>query len=198
MTAQEFDFIWKRNFPRSIPLPHLFRQDYSAEWFRIRSLPAAKRYPTNDKEIKQLLDRQNGIITRVLGGKAPLLGITGEYLFDKEHHTSSCIKSRALQHFNFTELNPLNMYEISRSEFKPGDSYKLYMVELTWEPSRFNDLLEAIAYDEARMFFFSVEKRCLIAPFDGGVDFIITDPKELAALIAEYKDWQAKPMEHKV
>lgn len=145
-----------------------------------------------------MLDRQNEIITRVLGGKAQLLGITGEYVFDKEQSASSCIKSRALQQFSFTELNPVNMYEISRAEFKPGDIYRLFMVELTWEPSRFNDLLEAIAYDEARMFFFCVEKRCLIAPYDGGVDFIITDPKELAGLVADYKDWQAKPVEHKV
>lgn len=192
MTAQEFDFLWKRMFPKSIPLPHLFRQDYKSDWFRIRNLPGTKRYPANDKEISALLERQNNIITEVLGNKSKVYGITGEYNFDKDKTRSNYLKSKLLRRFTFTELIPVNMHEVSRTEFKPGDIYRLYLTELVWEHSAYNELLEAIAFDEARMFFMSSAKKCLVAPYDGGIDFVITEPGVMTGFKLKYKEWVAE------
>mgnify|MGYP000411485810 CR=1 FL=1 len=38
-----------------------------------------------------------------------------------------------------------------------------------------NDLLRAIANDETRALFVSVEKNVLVAPYDGGIDLILKD-----------------------
>lgn len=198
MTAQEFDFLWKRLFPKSLPLPHLLRQDYRSDWFRIRSLDGARRYPSTEKDIASLLARENAIITEVLGQRSKVLGITGEYNFEKEKVRSTYLRSKLLRRFTFTELNPIDMHELSRSEFKAGDIYRLYLAELVWEEGAFDELLEAIAFDEARMFFLNPEKKTVAAPFDGGVDFIVPEPGASAGLKLKYKDWLAKTLEIRV
>lgn len=198
MNAQEFDFLWKRNFPKSSPLPHLFRQDYSSDWIRIKSLPGTKRYPTNDKDIETLLERQNAVITEVLGNNTRVFGITGEYDFDRDQTLPRYLKTQPFQKFTFVPIHPINMYEISRSEFKQGDLYQPYLTELVWTNGAFNDLLEAIAYDEARMFFMSVERKCLVAPYDGGIDLIISDREQYLFLADKFKEWMAPSISQKV
>lgn len=198
MTAQEFDFLWKRLFPHSFPLPHLLRQDYRSAWVRIRSFDGNKRYPSNDVDIAALLSRQNDVLSTVLGNPSKVYGITGEYNFERDASRSSVLKTKVLRRFNFTELYPVNLHEVSRTDFKPGDIYRMYLTEINWNEGEYNDLLEAIAFDEARMLFLNPLRKNLAAPFDGGVDVIALEPGLPGTLKLSYNDWLSKASEQKV
>jgi len=174
----------------------LFRQDYNANWFRVKSLPNSRTFPTNNKELKILLERQNLIITDVLGNKSPVYGITGEYNFGEEIIQPEFLSYSVFKPFDFIALRPIDLFEISRSDFKPNSIYTPYLTEFVWEQSKYNDLLKAMAFDEIRMFFMSVEKKCLVAPFDGGIDFVVMNQQIKNFYISKYSEWIAKPSKY--
>jgi hypothetical protein len=198
MTSHEFEFLWRTSYPRTSPLPHLFRQDYSANCFRIKSLPNSKTFPGNNKELKILLERQNQIITDILGNKSPVFGITGEYNFGEEITEPEFLTYNVFKPFEFIPLRPIDLFEISRSDFKPNSIYTPYLTEFVWEQSKYNDLLKAMAYDEIRMFFMSPEKKCLVAPHDGGIDFVVMNDQIKNYYMSKYSEWLAKPSRYMI
>ena len=62
-------------------------------------------------------------------------------------------------------------------------------VKVAWQANEHNDLLKKIADDEVRAFMISFEQNIIVAPYDGGIDFIIFDKTKRNALRDKYKDW---------
>ena len=58
---------------------------------------------------------------------------------------------------------------------------------VTWQMNQHNDLLKKIADDEIRAFMISFERKIIVAPYDGGIDFIIFDEKKRKYLKNKYK-----------
>jgi len=42
----------------------------------------------------------------------------------------------------------------------------------------------------------SVEKKCLVAPFDGGIDFVVMNQQIKNFYISKYSEWIAKPSKY--
>ena len=61
--------------------------------------------------------------------------------------------------------------------------------QVIWEPKKHDDLLLKIANDEIEAFLISFEKNIIVAPYDGGIDFIIHDEALKQHLKEKYKDW---------
>lgn len=61
--------------------------------------------------------------------------------------------------------------------------------EQNWHPHKFDNLLKDIAEDNLRAFFVSVYKELIIAPYDGGVDFILKDTKTRDFYKQKYISW---------
>jgi len=196
MTAAQFESFWHANYPGSVPLAHLFKFYFRHRWFRIPSISESKRYPSNKHEWERILRRQNEIITDLIGNNSNLWGLTGEYGIIEDYEKPQFITKGLLSQFSFVELNPIDMHRISEAEFKMGEIYKPFITTLTWQSNKFNDLLKAIAKDDRRMFFICLSPKCLIAPYDGGIDFVLENSQIKNTLERKYKEWMSAKIEN--
>lgn len=189
MTQQEFSNYWKSHYPYTLPLPHLFKYDYKNRWFRIHNLPENKRQSESREENGLLLTRQNFILKDILGEEESLFGISGEYDFNGARERPEFMKNPLLENFVFNEMSAIDMNAVSPEEFEPLTHYRVFITQIKWKPNLLDDLLVAIANDEIRMFFLSVDRHCLIAPYDGGIDFVMENLQTRNLYKARYKDW---------
>jgi hypothetical protein len=67
--------------------------------------------------------------------------------------------------------------------------FRPYSIKTTWQSNQHNDLLKKIADDEVRAFMISFEQNIIVAPYDGGIDFIIFNDVKRQALRDKYRDW---------
>jgi hypothetical protein len=189
MTAAQFKAFWANNFPDLVLLQYLFKYEYAEKWFRIHSLPESKRYAEDDSEWAILLGRQNEIISDLLDANSDFLLVTGDYTMEGfiELHPPEEIHSIA--DFTFISLDQINLNEISPDIYGPGQFCTPRFSEQKWETGKFDNLLKDIADDNLRAFFVSFDKQLIIAPYDGGVDFILKDTKTRDQYKQKYSSW---------
>ena len=188
MTIEEFNFNWKTNYPKTIPLSYRFKKDYKDRWFRIHSLPESKRYANNDLEWKILLTRQNQIITDLIGENLQILLLTGDYIWGSSENIH-VTKEEILKSYSFTRLENIDLYKISPQEYDNDQVLRPAYAEIIWKSYNHDNLLKEIANDEIRAFFVSFDKNIIIAPYDGGVDFILKDTEIKDFYKLKYKEW---------
>ena len=189
MTSEQFNTYWALNFADSIPIPHYFRHDYSDRWLRIHSLPGSKRYADNEEEWGILLDRQNRIITDLLGNASNFILVTGEYSSKGYTELHPLADVRSIAKTSFVLLDPIDLNKLSPDEYEIGQFYKPMFSEQIWQSNKFDSILKDIADDKLRAFFISVDKKIIIAPYDGGVDLILKDIETRNIYKQKYSDW---------
>ena len=123
----QFESYWLSNYSGSAPLSHLFKYYFRNRWFRIMNFPENKKFTITKQDWEGLLKQQNEIITDLIGNSSKLLGITGEYGSVDNFEKPSFISKGLLSKFSFVELNPIDLYSISNTEFKMGEIYKSYI-----------------------------------------------------------------------
>jgi hypothetical protein len=189
MNKEEFQKYWTLKYPDTIPISYLFRDDYSDRWFRIHSLPESKRYAENEEEWEILLTRQNEIITDLLGHNTALLIVTGEY--NSGNHTTIHITDDedVFKAYSFIRLDDINLSKLNPEEYDEIDIYRPAFAETVWVPKKHDPLLREIAKDAVRAFFVSFDKNIIIAPYDGGVDFILKNTETRDKYKIKYRDW---------
>jgi hypothetical protein len=189
MTSEQFDTFWTSTYPDTIPLAHCFKHDYKDRWFRIHSLPESQRYADTEEEWNILLSRQNKIISDLIGNSTKLLIVTGEYDFDGKFESPSVLDNELFAGLEFTSLKPIDMYNPDSDEFDKGTTYRPFFAEINWGQNKYDKILRSIANDEMRAFFISIDKKCLIAPYDGGMDFVLENETIKDVYKNKYKDW---------
>lgn len=189
MTAKEFETFWASTYPDTILISRYFKHDYADRWFRIHSLPESKRYAEDEEEWQRLLERQNTIITDLLGSGEEFLLVTGDAEMEGYIELHPISEVNSIKDISFTLLNPVDLHKLSPEEYEDGHIYKPMFSEQTWQPNKFNDLLKDIANDELRAFFVSTRNVCIVAPYDGGIDFIVKDQQTKEALKKKYSEW---------
>ncbi len=189
MTKQEFQKYWTLNYLDNIPLPHLLRQEYSERWFRIHSLPESKRYAENDKEFEIILNRQNEIMTDLFGLDTNILLVTGEYNWGDNRAIHITDEQEIFKTYSFTRLDNIDLYKFNSEEYDEVDIYRPVFTETTWDLNKHNNILLEIAEDKTRAFFMSFEKNIIVAPYDGGVDFILKDNLTKEFYKNKYTHW---------
>lgn len=183
MTPEQFRFYWRLTYPQSVPVQHLFRHFWPERWFRIHSLPQSKRYAETEKEWDILLERQNTIMSDLLSGAPDVFIITGSESEEEQEQKTS------LENYKFIDLPPIDLHQLYPMEYDEGDLFTPSFAKQDWKTNKFNDLLKDIAADKLRAFFLSVDNKCLIAPYDGGVDIILKDVETKEFYKQKYKDW---------
>jgi len=183
--------FWNSNYPETVPISHHFRHDYPTRWFRIHSLPESKRYANNEEEWSILLGRQNEIITDLLGGNSDFLLVTGEYAWDGGNTTldAPLVEVDSVAQTPFISLDKIDLHQLSPAEYDLGTFYHPMFNKQNWMRGKFDDLLRDIANDKLRAFFISIEKELLIAPYDGGVDFVLENTTTRDHYKEKYRDW---------
>jgi len=189
MTSEQFNTFWALNFTDTIPISYYFRLDYSDRWFRIHSLPESKRYPDNEEEWNVLLDRQNKIITDLLGNDSNFILVTGGYSSEGSIELHPIEEVNSITKIPFVLLDPIDLNKLSPDEYEIGQFYKPMISEQIWQPNKFDSILKDIADDQLKAFFISVDKKLIIAPYDGGVDFILNDTETRNIYKQKYSDW---------
>ncbi|MDO7874928.1 hypothetical protein Q5H93_09310 [Hymenobacter sp. ASUV-10] len=189
MTAEQFSTFWATTYPATLPLGHNLKKAYRDRWFRIHSLPESKKYASTQAEWQVLLDRQNGIITDLLGESGPILLVTGEYRHEGIPFESA-LEETALANYSFvTVADVFDLHQSSPAHYDAGDFYQVSFSEQRWQSGKFNEMLRAIANDEMRAFFVSIVNNCIVAPYDGGIDFILHDTATRNHYREKYAAW---------
>jgi len=189
MTAEDFKIFWNSSYPETVPISHYFKHDYPDRWFRIHSLPDSKRYADNDNEWNILLQRQNQIITDLLGENSNFLLVTGEYTMEGYTELHPLTEVDPISKIPFTTLAEIDLNNLSPDNYDPGAFYHPMFSEQIWEPKKFDNLLREIAYDNLRAFFVSIEKELMVAPYDGGIDFILKNSETRDFYKKKYSTW---------
>ena len=189
MTSEQFYTFWALNFSDTIPIQHYFRRDYPDRWFRIHSLPESKRYADNEEEWNILLGRQNKIITDLVGSDSNFILVTGGYSSEGSIELHPIEEVNSMTKIPFVLLDPIDLNKLSPVEYEIGQFYKPMISEQIWQPNKFDSILKDIADDQLKAFFISVDKKLIIAPYDGGVDVILNDTETRNIYKQKYSDW---------
>ena len=188
MTKEEFKTFWTLTYPDTIPISYLFKKDYSERWFRIHSLPDSKRYAETENEWGILLKRQNQIITDIFGENEKILLVTGEYNWD-ENATFNADEEAVFKPYDFILLDNIDLFDFKSENYNKGDFYKPAFAETIWNLNQHDKLLKEIANDNLRAFFISINKSVIVAPYDGGIDFVFKNIQTKDFYKNQYKNW---------
>ncbi len=189
MTVEQFNSFWSSTYPDTVLIQHHFRHDYPDRWFRIHSLPESKRYAENESEWDILLDRQNKIISDLLGDNSNFILVTGGYTSEGYTELHPIAELNSIKQISFVSLDPIDLNKLSSDEYDHGQTYTPMFSEQNWEPKKFDNLLTDIAEDNLRVFFISIGQKLIIAPYDGGVDFILKDTETRDFYKQKYSGW---------
>ena len=189
MTAKQFKIFWTSNFADTIPIQHYFKHDYTDRWFRIHSLPESKRYADNEQEWSILLTRQNKIITDLFGDNTHLLLVTGVYNYNSLNNIHITEEEPIFNNYSFTFLDNIDLHKLSPDDYDKGQTFRPAFSETVWNSNKHDLLLKEIANDGARAFFVSLDSKVIVAPYDGGIDFILKDTATRNIYKQMYKEW---------
>ncbi|HEV7347815.1 DUF3885 domain-containing protein [Telluribacter sp.] len=189
MTKQDFQKLWNLNYPETVPIAYLFKHEYSDRWFRIHSLPESKRYAEDENEWQILLSRQNEIITDLFGHETPILIVTGEYNWGDNSQTHITQEEEIFKPFSFLRLDNIELNKIDAEQYDEPDIYRPAFALTIWKPNYHDKLLREIAKDNARAFFISFDKNVIVAPYDGGIDFMLKDCLTKESYKNKYRHW---------
>ena len=82
MTESEFIGYWTREYLEAFQIGHELKWVYPDRWFRIHSLPESKRYAESDSEYQIIFDRQNKLITDLIGDGTEVILSLGFFVGD--------------------------------------------------------------------------------------------------------------------
>lgn len=185
MTESEFIDYWNKEYPESFPINHELKLAYPLRWFRIHSLPESKRYAENEEEYKIILDRQNQLINEIIGEESEIAISFGLYTNDITNDNY-----KELTDFGeFLKVLTIDLHKERPEEYEDELYFDIYVKIENWKNGNRDEILKAIADDEIRAMFVSPSKKCVIAPYNGGVDVIANSTENRDVLKAKYKDW---------
>ncbi|RZJ74038.1 MAG: hypothetical protein EOO45_09670 [Flavobacterium sp.] len=189
MTKEEFEVLWTNAYPLTPPIPHLFKHNYPERWFRIHSLPNAKRFADTDQEWDTIIYRQNKIITDLIGNNSEVLLVMGQY--NKSNGNGDFkSESESFDIYKFSNLDAIDLNTVDYyQDYEDDMKYIPAFCKTTWTIDRHNKLLREIARDNVRAFFISPEQNILIAPYDGGIDIVLNDIETRDQFKTIYSDW---------
>lgn len=188
MTIEQFNKFLASRFPGCAPLPGYIGNGGADRWFRIHSLPKSKRYPDNEDEWGMLLDRQNQIITEIFGDKPTFILLTGDHYAEGYIELHPLKDADSIADISLTKLEPIELHKLS-SEYEEGQIYMPMFAELVWQPKKFDKILMDIADEKLEACFISRDEDVVIAPYDGGIDFMLQDTKTRDYYKQKYSAW---------
>ncbi|QKG59176.1 hypothetical protein GKZ68_21060 (plasmid) [Hymenobacter sp. BRD128] len=194
MLASDFDAYWRATYPEAVPLGHLLRTIYPRRWLRLYSLPEGQRFPVDAADWRELLHRHLTVFADLVGEPAELFLITGEYDFaDSPQPTPwSFAADGVLQRLPFTRLSPVALSDLRvPDEYQVGDVYRPVCTQLRWTAATGEEFLRAIAEEQLRAFFVSVDYGYLLAPYAGGLDIIFPGEAARNYFRDQHRSWMS-------
>ncbi|MEI6408351.1 MAG: hypothetical protein WCR52_03115 [Bacteroidota bacterium] len=132
---------------------------------------------------------QNEIITDLLGLDITVLLVTGEYNYGNDRKIHITDEEEVFKAYAFTQLDSIDLYKLLPEDYDDWEIYRPAFAETQWNPNQHNRLLKEIANDNVSAFFISFDKKVIVAPYDGGVDFVMIDSSAKNVYKEKYKEW---------
>ena len=191
---ESFERFWKENYNDIVPLGHILRESlFNDKWFRIHSLPISKRYADNEDEMKIILDRQNKLISDMIGEQNDYVMLL--------HAFSETPASENFSDFSHAiTLDSIHLNKVLPDYYDGVELYlNLSIVVKTWKVRSLDNYLKAVANEEPiidsgsceiySFLIIDINKNRIIAPYDGGVDIFLNTTQERDGFKSKYKNW---------
>jgi hypothetical protein len=189
MSPEAFLEHWRRSHGETPLVGHVLRKRLPRRWLRIHSLPGSKRYAETEDERREILRRQNSLCSDLIGdGNACVIVFCS---FGEEEQLPAEVRA-ALRGLEAIFLTTISAAEWS-GEVDLAGEYPLMMAELAWRPGAIDAVLLAVADDVlATPLLVGMERGCVVAPYDGGVDIIADSEQVRDQLKARYASWLSR------
>lgn len=185
MKVEFFINFWNKYYQGIAPIGHQLRDAFKDRWFRVHSLPNSKRYAENKEEYELILQRQNNLITNIIGENSEIIMLIVRHNSSIEFENyASIIELYSLKKVNSTTLFD-NIFQVKNG----AHSKDVFIQKTQWQSGKMNDILKRIADDEIRMLFVSISKNRIIAPYDGGVDVFLENSEIRDRFKITYSAW---------
>ena len=185
MNAEEFLKYWENCYRNTLPLGHELRSRYTDRWFRIHSLPDTKRYPENEEEYREILMRQNLLISDLFSDHADFMMLVAIYSDD-----INISEYELLDYKNeFLYVHKINLHQINPDEYETDTFLNVFIKNTKWINNKFDSILRKIADNQIQMLLVNPSSELVIAPYDGGVDLIFKDVSTKNIFKEKYRNW---------
>jgi hypothetical protein len=181
---------WRQRELEGAPLVgHRLRQLLPQRWVRFHSLPGSKRYPDTDEQLDEIRRRHDLIAGALLGEGEPIVIVRRAY-----SRTASpvppedCDGQWSSEGFVWFESMSSSEIEGESSDEPPSYTH-FWLSHSTFRPGAFAVPWALVANDVIRVLLVNVERRCVFAPYDGGVDVIAADSFVRDALRRDFDSW---------
>lgn len=185
MKTTEFTAYWNKAYPEAKPINYTLKHVYPDRWLRIHSLPESKRYAETEVETKIILERQNQLFEELIGEGSEIIISIGRYRWNQS-------VSNQMEYTNFGEFEKVHRVDLLKElpdEYDEESYLDIFIKIENWKRGRRDDILQAIANDDLRAMFICPSKKCIIAPYDGGVDIIVDSREKRDNFKLKYKNW---------
>ena len=168
---------WQNRYGAVPPVGWLLRRAMPQRWLRIHSLPTSKRYADSDAERSIVLERHLTVASRVLGTMARCIVFVPRYPLPDG--PSIPVSLPRLEHLQFE----------SWDESTSGFEGVIHAAAFSWDPDLISPTLMAVAEDDDRALFLSLDTEQVYAPYDGGADVILRSNADVCTLREEFRSW---------
>lgn len=83
----------------------------------------------------------------------------------------------------------IDLHKERPEEYEDEMYFDIYVKTENWKNGNRDEILKAITDDEIRAMFVCPTKKCIILPYDGGVDVIVDTTEKRDSLKRKYSDW---------
>jgi hypothetical protein len=185
MSPEDFFEHWRRNYGEAPLVGHVLRARFPRRWLRIHSLPGSKRYAETEAEHREILRRQHRVLDDLIGQGGRCELVFGDY--DDEERLPEAVRA-ALR-----SLGPAPLGVLSAEESGLEVDVPLRKASISWRHPALDVILLAVADDVLETpLLVSTERRCVVAPYDGGVDLIVESEELRDELKARYASWLSR------
>jgi len=197
ITKEYFEQFWERNYGDTPPVGHILRHRFfNDRWFRIHNLPDSKRYADNSNELKILLDRQNTLIT-------DLIGEGSDYLLLFYRISGKPMTLDFLEIPNAVYLDSIRLDAVLPEDFEDESYLSMAFVNKTWKAGSIDGYLAQVA-NEGRvidingldnsyaLLIINIARNRILSPYDGGVDIFLNEESERDLLKSKFTDWLSR------
>ena len=189
MTPESFNKYWKKTYSDSPPIGYYLRERYPNLWFRMHSLPLARRYAESKGEEKEILRRHNSILS-------DLLGEEGKYVLITTGYSTSPSPAQYYPQLDVLVKDSEYFFSFPKHEFEKDDNpnyWHFFMAERVWKGNSADELLSLVADETVSdILFVGVVQNCVYSPYDGGADIFVKNKSRRNFIKNKFSEWTSK------
>jgi hypothetical protein len=186
MNPIEFDSFWKRNYSGIPPRGEFLRKAFfKTRWFRIHSFDDGHRGVLAKRQRKQLLKRHNQLINEWLKEGQPYVLLLGCFDSELQGFRGQTFKDA----LSISTDKNWKDCALQLHKLEEGELYHTFIVEKIWTQGSLDNLLLKVATEELELLLIIRKQKCIIAPYEGGIDVIVRSEQQREFFRNRYKDW---------